>query len=147
MAEIEEEDKLTTKLDDTEKFWNTTIEKLADKLNCSAKDVVPLQAEVISVRQQLSENIKNMSYEIFKVVSKIKVLKKQNFEWYSTKYPISVNASEKAKLVEWDLHKADHRKDILDNHIEFLRETLRNIDNLNYAIKNKITLYQMTDLE
>lgn len=140
-------DKMMSKLEDSEKYWNNTIEELSSKLICSAKDVVPLQAEVISVRQELSEQIKTMTYEIFKIVSKIKVLRKQNFEWYSTKYQITINASEKAKLVEWDLHKEDHQKSILDNHVEFLRETLRNIDNLNYAVKNKITLYQLTDLE
>jgi len=140
-------DKILSRLEESEKYWNNTIENLSGKLVCSAKDVIPLQAEIISVRQELSEQIKRMSYEIFKIVSKIKVLRKQSFEWYSTKYQIVITGTEKAKLIEWDLHHSDHQKSILDNHVEFLRDTLKNIDNLNYAVKNKITLYQLTDLD
>lgn len=144
---FEKLEKLTDKLKESEDYWNKTIESLSSKLSCSVKEVVPLHAEVISLRQQITEQIKQRSYEIFKIVSKIKVLRKQNFEWYSTKYPIAISSSEKAKLIEWDLHHSDHQKSILDNHIEFLRETLKNFDNLGYAVKNKITLYQLTDLE
>lgn len=140
-------EKLTNKLHESEDYWNNTINRLSSKLSCSAKDVISLQADVISLRQQLTEEIKQRSYEIFKIVSKMKVLRKQNFEWYSTKYPIAISGTEKAKLIEWDLYYSDHQKSILDNHVEFLRETLKNFDNLGYALKNKIVLYQLTDLE
>jgi len=140
-------DKIIFKLNQSEEYWNNTVGNLASKLTCGVKEVVVLQAEIISIRQELTEQIKKMSYEIFKIVSKIKVLKKQNFEWYSTKYQIPLNSSEKAKLIEWDLYHSDHQKSILDNHVEFLRDTLKNIDNLNFAVKNKITLYQLTSLE
>lgn len=149
MPEQQEEsfDKLVKRLEESETYWNKNIDTLSSKLNCSVKDVVPLQAEVISLRQMLSDQIKSMSYEVFKLISKMRVTKKQLFEFYSTTYPISTNSSEKAKLIEWDLNKQDHQKMILDNHIEFLRDTLKNMDNMNYAVKNKITLYQLTDLE
>lgn len=150
MPEHEEEsmDKLKSKLKESEDYWNKTLESLSARLNCSAKDVIPLQAETISLRQQLSENIKNMSYELFKLMPKIKAFKKQRFEYYAgAMAPYATNSSERTKLVEWDLAVLDHQKDILDGHIEFLRETLRDIDNVNFSIKNKIALYQLTDLE
>jgi hypothetical protein len=151
MAEIEEEvvaEKLIAKLGESEKYWNSTIEGLTKKMSCSAKEVVPLQAEIISLRQQVSEQIKNMSYQIYKMMPKIKSFKKQRFEYYvGTQAPYITNASERMKIIEWDLADHDYKKDILDNHVEFLRETLKNMDNLNFAIKNKIILYQLTDLE
>lgn len=140
-------EKMMTLLSDREAFWNQTIIELSKQLNCSAKDVIPLQAQVISIRQQLTEEIKKISYEIFKFLPKIKLIKKQRYEYYHTQYKIITNASEKMKLIEWDIANYDHKKDILDGHIEFLRDSLKNIDNLNYAVKNKITLYQLTDLE
>jgi len=134
-------------LEDREKYWNSTINELSKKLNCSAKDVTPLQAEVISSRQELVEEIKSVSYELYKYMPKIKALKKQRFEFYHTKYPIATNGSEKMKLIEWDLANYEHKKDIFDVHIEFLRESMKDIDNMGYAIKNKVLLYQLTDLE
>lgn len=150
MAEYEDDsvDKLTLKLKDSEDYWNKTIDELSKKLVCSAKDVVPLQAEVISMRQQLSEQIKAMSYQLFKLMPKIKAFKKQRFEYYAgAQAPYATNASERTKLVEWDLAIYDHKKDVLDVHIDFLRESLRDIDNINFAIKNKISLYQLTEME
>ena len=124
-------EKMMTLLSDREAFWNQTIIELSKQLNCSAKDVIPLQAQVISIRQQLTEEIKKISYEIFKFLPKIKLIKKQRYEYYHTQYKIITNASEKMKLIEWDIANYDHKKDILDGHIEFLRDSLKNIDNLN----------------
>jgi len=150
MADIEDEgiDKLVAKLKDSENYWNETIENLASKLNCSSKDVVPLQAESLSVRQQLNEQIKTMSYQLYKLMPKIKAYKKQRFEYYAgAQSPYATNATERMKLVEWDLAIYDHKRDVLDVHIEFLRESLKVMDSIGYAIKNKISLYQLTDME
>ena len=150
MADQEEEssDRLTDKLRESENYWNKTIEELSRKLSCSAKDVVPLQADIISMRQQLNDTIKTMSYQLYKMMPKIKAYKKQRFEYYAgAQSPYPTNSSERTKLVEWDLAIYDHKKDILDIHIEFLRESLKDMDNLNFAVKNKITLYQITEME
>lgn len=141
-------DKLLSKLRDSEDYWKNTIEKLSDKLVCSAKEVVSLQAETISVRQELSEQIKSMSYHLYKLMPKIKMFRKQRFEYYAgAQSPYATNSSERTKLIEWDLAVLDQKKDYLDIHIDYLRESLKNIDNINYAIKNKISLYQLTEIE
>jgi hypothetical protein len=148
MPEEDGIDKLTSKLKEGENYWNSTINSLTQKLNCSVKDVVPLQAETISLRQQLTEQIKTISYELYKMMPRIKAFRKQRFEYYAgAQSPYATNSSERTKLVEWDLALFDLKKDILDIHIEFLRESLKNMDNINFAIKNKISLYQLTDME
>lgn len=150
MPEQEEDgiDKLIIKLREREDYWNKTIDELSKKSSCSAKDVIPLQAEAISLYQQLNEQIKNMIYELAKLMPKIKALKKQRFEYYvGALAPYPNNATERMRLVEWDVAKLEQRKDILDGHIEFLRTSLKDVDNVNWIVKNKIALYQMTDLE
>lgn len=150
MAEVDDDsvEKLMDKLKHSEDYWNETIKSLANRLNCSAKDVVPLQADSISIRQQLNEQIKQMSYTLYKLMPRIKTFKKQRFEYYAgAQAPYATNATERTKLVEWDLAIHDHKKDILDTHIEFLRESMKVMDVIGYAIKNKVALYQMTDLE
>lgn len=150
MAELEDDsvDKLMDKLRYSEEYWNETIQSLSARLNCSAKDVVALQADSISIRQQLNDQIKQMSYNLYKLMPKIKAYKKQRFEYYAgAQSPYATNAAERTKLVEWDLAIFDHKKDVLDTHIEFLRESLKVIDVIGYAIKHKVALYQLTDLE
>lgn len=138
---------LKKSLEESEKYWSKTVSDLASKLTCTANEVIQLQAEVISLRQVLVEEIKNVSYQIFKFLPKIKIFKKERFEYYSLDYKLKTTGSEKIRLIEADLSVYEYRVNILDNHIEFLRETLKNMDNINFAIKNKITLYQLTDLE
>lgn len=150
MAEVEDDsvEKLMVKLKNSEDYWNETIRSLSARLNCSAKDVVSLQADAISISQQLNEQIKQMSYTLYKLMPKIKMYKKQRFEYYAgAQAPYATNATERTKLVEWDLAIYDHKKDVLDTHIEFLRESLKVMNVIGYAIKNKVSLYQMTDLE
>lgn len=147
MSNPDEGDKLISILKESESFWSKTIEDLTRNLSCSAKDVVSLQANVISSRQQLTEQIKVMSYKLYKLLPEIKINRKKLFEYYEEKCPYKTNSTQKTQLIEWDMAKLDLKKDIYDAHIEFLKESLKNIDNINFAIKNKIILYQLTDLE
>jgi len=150
MAGLEEEklEKILNTLKETEDYWNETITNMAKKLSCSSKDVVALQSDVSSQRQQINEQIKARSYDLYKMMPKIKSARKQRFEYYAGALsPYATNSSERTKLIEWDLATLDHKKDILDVHIEFLRESMKVMDNIGFAIKNKISLYQLTDME
>jgi hypothetical protein len=141
-------EKLTSKLKESETYWSKTLDELSKKLNCSAKEVVPVQAEVISLRQRLTDQIKDMSYQLFKLMPKINKDKKERFVYYSSPLSkIQNNSTERMRLIEWDISHLEQRKNVFDQHIEFLRETVKNLDNMNFSIKNKITLYQLTDLE
>lgn len=152
MSEKKEEeegiDKLIDKLNKREDFWNKTLDELSKRSSCTAKEVIPLQAEAISLYQQLNEQIKNMVYELAKLMPKIKALKKQRFEYYAgAQAPYPNNATERMRLIEWDVAKLEQQKDVLDGHIDFLRLALKDVDNVNWVVKNKIALYQMADLE
>lgn len=123
-----------------EQLCNNTIIKLSSKLKDDVKDIIDLQAEVISYRQLMIEDIKQIAYKVYKDLPKIKELRKKTFEFYTLSYNIKTNGTEKAKLMEADLAYYDYKIDIYNTHMEFLKETVKNLDNLNYAIKNKIEL-------
>lgn len=145
---IEENNKsLITELNEREKFWNATIKGLASKLTCTANEVVQLQSELLSAKQILIDEIKYITYELYQYKPIVKRYRKLKTEFYLTKYPIKLQGKDKLYLIEDDLAMYEQRLDIYDNHIEFLRETLSNMDNIGYGIKNKIVLYQLTDIE
>lgn len=140
-------DKLMEELKKREDYWNNTIKELSNKLKLEAKYVVDLQADSISQRQILSDEIKYMTYELFKFLPIIKNIRKAKLEFYLIKYQIKLQGSDRLKMIESDLSYYDQRKDIYDNHIDFLKESLKNIDQINYGIKNKISLYELTGLD
>jgi hypothetical protein len=134
-------------LEVTERFWNDSIDSLSKRLIEPVQKSTQLSAETISIRQILTEQIKSMSYNIFKFRQKVKVFEKERLEFYLLSYPVKTNSGEKYKMIEADLAAYQYRIDIFDVHVNFLRETVKNIDQINYSIKNKITLLQLTDME
>ena len=138
---------LRKQLEESEKYWNTSIETLSKKLIKPVQESVQTQAEAISMRQILTEQIKNMSYQSYKFKQKMKQFEKEKLEFYLFGYQIKTTSGEKVKLIEADIAAYQYRMDIFDIHVNFLRETQKDIDNINFAIKNKITLYQLTEME
>ena len=68
---------LRKQLEESERYWNDTIETLSKKLMKPVQETVQLQAEAISIRQILTEQIKNMSYQVYKFKQKVKVYEKE----------------------------------------------------------------------
>ena len=138
---------LILELNKREDYWNGTIKTMSSRLTCPAKDVIQLQSDALSQKQRLSDEIKYMSYELLKFKPLLKKTRKTKTEFYLTKYPIKLQGKDKLYMIESDLALYDQRLDIYDVHIDFLRESLSIFETISYAIKNKISLYQLTDLE
>lgn len=120
--------------------WTSTVKLLSEKLKLDVKDVIELQSEAISYRQIVVEEINIYSVKILKLVQKIKVLYKDRFEFYAQEYQIKTVSSEKVRLIDSDMSENQSFIDEMDQHVNFLRETTRNLDNIIYGIKNKIEL-------
>jgi len=148
MKDIDEMNKeLQTQLSSKEDYWNKTIKELSVRLKCSVNEVVDLQADVLSQKQILSDEIKYITYELYQFLPILKSLRKKKLEFYLTKYPIKVQGPDRLKLIESDISMYDLRKDMYDIHIDFLKDSLKNMEQINYGIKNKITLYELIGLE
>lgn len=148
MIDFEKSNKeLLGELNKRESYWNNTIKGLTKRLICSAKDVVQLQSDMLSEKQRLSDEVKYMSYELHQFKPLLKKYRKSKTEFYLTKYPIKIQGKDKLYLIEHDLALYEQRLDIYDTHIDFLRDCVGNMEQIGYAIKNKITLYQLTDME
>jgi len=138
---------LLIELNKRESYWNDTIKGMSNRLTCIAKELVQLQSDSLSQRQRLVDEIKYMSYELHQFKPIIKKYKKVKTEFYLTKYPLKLQGKDKLYMIEHDLSFYEQRLDIYDIHLEFLRESLNTIETITYAIKNKISLYQLTELE
>lgn len=150
MSEIIEEKEVQEKKDlrkiETEKMieatkkWKAIVDALTLRLRGDIKDVIDIQSEAISHRQTVIEEVKSYSVKIYKLVQKMKVLTKARFEFYSNKYEIKTSGGEKVKLIDADLSEYQLFINELDEHVNFLRDTSKNLDQINYTVKNKIEL-------
>lgn len=135
---------LTKKMNDSVRYWKATIDGLTIRVREQhVKDIVDVQTEAISHRQTVAEDVRTYSIKIHKLVQKVKVLTKSRFEFYATSYQVKTSGTEKLKLIDSDLSEYQEFINELDEHVNFLRDTAKNLDNVNYAVKNKIELYNI----
>ena len=131
---------LSKSMVDSEQQWKAIIKTLTTKLKGDVKDVIELQADTISYRQIVVDEVKTYGVKIYKLVQKMKVLSKDRFEFYATSYQVKTSGTEKLKLIEADLSEHQLLINELDEHVNYLRETSKNLESINYGIKNKIEL-------
>jgi len=140
-------EKLETDLNKLEELTSKKIKELSSKINCELKFTIDLSADATSYRQLLIDDRTHFYFKIYRDMPKLKQLKKKHFEFYSTKYPIKVNSTEKTKLIESDVAYHEAKFDYYQNHINFLTESIKTVDNVIWSVKNKIDLYNATGLD
>lgn len=147
MSEIEEKDasarkdEFTKKMVESKKQWTAIVRILTNRLrNDNLKDVYDIQAEAISHRQNVVEEVNIYAVKIHKLSQQMKVLSKARFEFYATSYQVKTSGTEKLRMIESDLSKNQLFIDELDEHVNFLRETSKNLESINYSVKGRIEL-------
>lgn len=140
-------EKIEKDLTERQKRWSDIIEKLTSKITCELKKSIELSAEATSQRQLILDERTNWYYKMYKELPKLKQLRKKHFEWYSTKYPIKINGTEKTKLIDADLAYIEAKMEYIQNYINFLTESIKTVDHIIYSVKTKVDLYNATGLD
>ena len=68
------------------------------------------------------------------------VLTKARFEFYATSYQVKTSGTEKIKLIEADLSEYQAFINELDEHVNFLRDTSKNLESINFSVKGRIEI-------
>jgi hypothetical protein len=126
--------------------WKNIIEPLFEifKLEITiqtSKRIMETQASCLSYRQALTEQISSFLDRRSKQDVKLKRIKQDKFIWYATSFGVKTNMGEKSLLIEAHLAEEQRNIELIENYIEFLRQTSKNLESLQYAIKNIIELF------
>lgn len=119
--------------------WNEWMDELLEKMrkNNELADVMVL---ALSYRQQIIE--KNAYYRqiLYKRKSQLDVLKADRYRKYTIEGDLKMTGAEKNEAVLADLTSVNYQLSLIQNQIDFLTETNQTLTNLQFAIKNKITI-------
>jgi len=139
---------LEKQLDSEHKNWDSLMAKTAKLLKGDAKNLYIVDADITNYRQMTTSEIRTYALMIYKENKSLKPLVKARFEWYSTKYQISIkNSGDKMKLIESDVAEIQYRIDLLENHVEFLKDTGNNLKQMGYTVKNRLELLNLLGLD
>lgn len=142
----ESNDKLEEYFQKSREEWSTKLEPLFEsvkiKLDKTTSDkIIESQSYALSYKQILSEQISVFLNKRSKEDVKMKKIRQNKFLHYATGFGLKTNLSEKTLLIDAHIAENERTIQLIDIHIEFLRDCSKNLNNLHFIIKNIIELY------
>lgn len=98
------------------------------------------QAESLSIRQRLHDQINMYLSRRGKNSVILKNLSRDKFMLYATGFGIKTSMGEKKVLIEAHIAENQRTIEIIESHVDYLRNCIKNLENYSYAIKNMIDL-------
>jgi hypothetical protein len=108
----------------------------------NSKEIIDAQAQALSLRQEINENISIFSQRLAKAKSDNAVLQQEKFLLFSTNFGLKTNLGEKKLLIEGNMRENERVCNILEIHIQFLRDTMDTLESFQYSVKNVISLIE-----
>ena len=126
--------------------WKNLTDPLFDVLKIeinsqSSKKIMESQSMSLSYRQLINEQISSFLDKRSKQEVKLKRIKQDKFIWYSTSFGVKTGLSEKTILIEDHVAEEERNIELIENYIEFLRQTNKNLESFQYTIKNILDLF------
>ena len=141
----ETNDKLEEFFNEKREEWTKNVEPLFDVIKSnftleSYSKVVDSQATSLSFRQRINEQISFFLNKRSKEEVKLKKVKQDKFMFYALGVGLKTSLGEKNTLIDAHISENERNIQLIENYIEFLRSTSKNLESLGYTIKNIIEL-------
>ena len=126
--------------------WNKVVEPLFKVLSLdmsnpsNSRKLLDSQSLALTHRQQINEQINYFLNKRSRETTKIKKLRQDKFIFYATGFGIKTNLGEKGILIDGHIAENDRCMELIESYIEYLRDTVRNLESFSYSIKNMIEL-------
>jgi hypothetical protein len=121
--------------------WKDKVIEMANKVN-KLDQVAGLQVDLYSSRQIIIERISKLYQYLALYNSVYKSKKKDLFIKYTVDSDIKLGQGEKIIMVEGDLADLQKKLNLIEHHIDYYKETVKNIDSMLYGVRNKLQIEQ-----
>ncbi len=138
------EESFTSKRDNWGSLVGPLFESLKLEINLeTSKRIMETQSYSLSYRQNINGEISTFLDKRSRQEVKLKKLRQEKFIFYATGFGVKTNMGEKSILI--DAHVAEEQRniEIVENYIEFLRQLNKNLESLQYTLKNIIELFNL----
>ena len=129
---------LDRKLNEQRTSWSKKIKELAAGLK-SINQLEVIISEVLSTRQILIDNIAYINVKVKEQKATINTRYREAYIRYY-EYDYKLGEKQKERFIENDLRDENIILSHLENQLEFLRESVKTLDNMGFAIRNRLAL-------
>lgn len=129
---------LDAKLSGQRTEWSEKIKALAQSLR-SINTLEVTIADVLSSRQTLIDQMAYMNVKIKEQKGKVAIRYREAYIRYY-EYDYKLGEKQKERFIETDLNNDNMILSHLENQMDFFRESVKTLDNMGFAIRNRLAL-------
>jgi len=130
--------KLDAYLNDQRQEWTLKIRELA-KCFKSIEKLNQAMVEIPSYRQILIEQIAQLNIKIKQQDSSLAKKYKTKFVSYY-EYDYKLTDKQKESFIKADMSEDGMVRNLLETQMEFMRESVKTLDNMSWAVRNKVQI-------
>lgn len=119
--------------------WTQKIQDMSTRMK-SIYELADLQTDLYSQRQVAVDYTHTLMTHLTKINRVFRERKTERWEHYTRNYDLRMDKDPKELHIYVDIADVVERKDYLQNHLEYFRETIRTIDTMCYGIKHRLSL-------
>jgi hypothetical protein len=119
--------------------WKTKIVDLIAQIKSMSK-LAECQVNMLSYRQILLDKMGELKNTIYKRNAAWERYYKLEYREYSINYDLKLTGGEKHQFIRADLSSLKNQIEMLQGHVEYYQECIKTLDNLAFAIRNRIRL-------
>jgi hypothetical protein len=119
--------------------WSKKVSDMSNRLR-DIYQIADLQTDLYSNRQIAADYTHALMANLTKINRIFREKKIERWEHYTRNYDLRMDKDPKELHIYVDIADIVERKDLVQNHLEFFRETIRTIDAMCYGIKHRIAL-------
>ena len=129
---------LDNKLTAQRTTWSNNIKELAQSL----KHINGMEETIAGILSSRQTMVDQMAYLNTKIKEQKNAINSRWREAYIRYYEYDYKLGEKQKerFIENDLVQENTRLALLENQVEFMRESVKTLDNMGFAVRNRLAL-------
>jgi|TARA_B110000908_G_scaffold94717_1_gene112240 chromosome segregation ATPase len=129
---------LDEKLSSQRTSWSKNIKELAQAL----RDINAMESTisgVLSSRQTMVEQIAYLNTKVREQKNNINSRWRESYIKYF-EYDYKLGEKQKERFIENDLVQEHTKLSLLENQLDFMKESVKTLDNMGFAIRNRLAL-------
>ena len=135
----EANEELENRLSKDRREWKDKIKDLISKIK-NMSELSECQVRMLSYRQILLDKVSDFKTTIYKRNATWERYYKNQYREYSINYDVKLTSGEKHQFIKADLAPLKTQMEMLQSHIDYYYECIKTLDNMAFAIRNRIRL-------
>jgi len=132
-------EKLSKRFTEEREQWKKTIADMSERLR-DIYSVGSLLTDLYSQRQVALEYSHTLMSHLIRLNKILRAKKAERWLHYTQNYDLRLDKDPKNLMVDVDLGPIIEQKEMVENHLNYMRETVKTVDTICYGVKYRISL-------